>query len=205
MSQQQHLKTAYMLCMHVENMLQYTTGTPGVRGRKERGQKKHDGWSQRQRAHAQRSDTAPFFLCFYVFLILGGFVNIICTVWITFLSVHPLSQIVSTFFLFLFFLIAGFLFLHTLFIQRGRHETTWTVLRRFGYDDDLELTQEYLFPLWVQISLHVTLRGVQFKARSGEKSRYLNKTRKLQIHQNICFCSFSLYQDKDPSRLHHGA
>uniref|UniRef100_A0A672HT27 Mitochondrial Rho GTPase 1-A n=1 Tax=Salarias fasciatus TaxID=181472 RepID=A0A672HT27_SALFA len=30
---------------------------------------------------------------------------------------------------------------------RGRHETTWTVLRRFGYDDDLELTQEYLFPL----------------------------------------------------------
>uniref|UniRef100_A0A8B9VUT4 Mitochondrial Rho GTPase n=1 Tax=Anas zonorhyncha TaxID=75864 RepID=A0A8B9VUT4_9AVES len=40
----------------------------------------------------------------------------------------------------------GFLFLHTLFIQRGRHETTWTVLRRFGYDDDLELTPEYLFP-----------------------------------------------------------
>uniref|UniRef100_A0A668AKL3 Ras homolog family member T1 n=1 Tax=Myripristis murdjan TaxID=586833 RepID=A0A668AKL3_9TELE len=40
----------------------------------------------------------------------------------------------------------GFLFLHTLFIQRGRHETTWTVLRRFGYDDDLELHQDYLFP-----------------------------------------------------------
>ncbi|XP_023575623.1 mitochondrial Rho GTPase 1 [Octodon degus] len=41
----------------------------------------------------------------------------------------------------------GFLFLHTLFIQRGRHETTWTVLRRFGYDDDLDLTPEYLFPI----------------------------------------------------------
>ncbi|XP_061425953.1 mitochondrial Rho GTPase 1-like isoform X1 [Lethenteron reissneri] len=41
----------------------------------------------------------------------------------------------------------GFLFLHTLFIQRGRHETTWTVLRRFGYDDDLELTDDYLHPL----------------------------------------------------------
>ncbi|KAK7929946.1 hypothetical protein WMY93_006341 [Mugilogobius chulae] len=40
----------------------------------------------------------------------------------------------------------GFLFLHTLFIQRGRHETTWTVLRKFGYDDDLELNQDYLFP-----------------------------------------------------------
>ncbi|OCT60856.1 hypothetical protein XELAEV_18046877mg [Xenopus laevis] len=46
----------------------------------------------------------------------------------------------------------GFLFLHTLFIQRGRHETTWTVLRRFGYDDDLELTPEYLFP---QLKVHI--------------------------------------------------
>uniref|UniRef100_A0A8C8LZ10 Ras homolog family member T1 n=1 Tax=Oncorhynchus tshawytscha TaxID=74940 RepID=A0A8C8LZ10_ONCTS len=45
----------------------------------------------------------------------------------------------------------GFLFLHTLFIQRGRHETTWTVLRRFGYDDDLELHQDYLFPLTLKI------------------------------------------------------
>lgn len=44
------------------------------------------------------------------------------------------------------FALKGFLFLHTLFIQRGRHETTWTVLRRFGYDDDLELNQDYLFP-----------------------------------------------------------
>ncbi|KAI5613772.1 mitochondrial Rho GTPase 1 [Silurus asotus] len=40
----------------------------------------------------------------------------------------------------------GFLFLHSLFIQRGRHETTWAVLRHFGYDDDLELHQDYLFP-----------------------------------------------------------
>ncbi|XP_056661716.1 mitochondrial Rho GTPase 2 isoform X3 [Monodelphis domestica] len=41
----------------------------------------------------------------------------------------------------------GFLFLNTLFIQRGRHETTWTILRRFGYDDELELTDDYLHPL----------------------------------------------------------
>ncbi|XP_072916214.1 mitochondrial Rho GTPase 2-like [Hemitrygon akajei] len=40
----------------------------------------------------------------------------------------------------------GFLFLNTLFIQRGRHETTWTVLRKFGYDDNLELTDDYLHP-----------------------------------------------------------
>ncbi|KAG2456181.1 MIRO2 GTPase, partial [Polypterus senegalus] len=40
----------------------------------------------------------------------------------------------------------GFLFLNTLFIQRGRHETTWTILRKFGYDDSLELTDDYLYP-----------------------------------------------------------
>lgn len=40
----------------------------------------------------------------------------------------------------------GFLFLNTLFIQRGRHETTWTILRRFGYGDALELSTDYLFP-----------------------------------------------------------
>lgn len=41
---------------------------------------------------------------------------------------------------------SGFLFLHTLFIQRGRHETTWTVLRKFGYNDNLKLTVDYLRP-----------------------------------------------------------
>lgn len=40
----------------------------------------------------------------------------------------------------------GFLFLHKLFIQKGRHETTWTVLRKFGYGDDLKLREEYLCP-----------------------------------------------------------
>ena len=40
----------------------------------------------------------------------------------------------------------GFLYLHTLFIQRGRLETTWTVLRRYGYGDDLNLREDYLWP-----------------------------------------------------------
>ncbi|KAI9003165.1 P-loop containing nucleoside triphosphate hydrolase protein [Gaertneriomyces semiglobifer] len=40
----------------------------------------------------------------------------------------------------------GFLFLNTLFIQRGRLETTWAVLRRFGYGDDLSLREEFLCP-----------------------------------------------------------
>ncbi|KAG8817041.1 ERMES complex Ca(2+)-binding regulatory GTPase gem1, partial [Serendipita sp. 399] len=40
----------------------------------------------------------------------------------------------------------GFLYLHTIFIQRGRLETTWTVLRKFGYGDDLRLTESFLSP-----------------------------------------------------------
>ena len=38
----------------------------------------------------------------------------------------------------------GFLFLHTLFVERGRLETTWQVLRRFGYDHTLHLSEETL-------------------------------------------------------------
>ena len=38
----------------------------------------------------------------------------------------------------------GFLFLHALFIERGRLETTWAVLRKFGYDNDLLLSAEVL-------------------------------------------------------------
>jgi len=40
----------------------------------------------------------------------------------------------------------GFLTLNSLFIQRGRHETTWTILRRFGYADDLSLLPDTLVP-----------------------------------------------------------
>lgn len=40
----------------------------------------------------------------------------------------------------------GFLYLHSLFIQRGRNETTWTVLRKFGYNDNLNMSREYLYP-----------------------------------------------------------
>lgn len=35
--------------------------------------------------------------------------------------------------------VAGFIFLHTLFVQKGRLETTWIVLRKFGYDDEMRL------------------------------------------------------------------
>ncbi|PWA77846.1 mitochondrial Rho GTPase [Artemisia annua] len=38
----------------------------------------------------------------------------------------------------------GFLYLHAVFIEKGRLETTWTVLREFGYNDELELQKENL-------------------------------------------------------------
>ncbi|XP_032316548.1 mitochondrial Rho GTPase 2 isoform X7 [Camelus ferus] len=66
----------------------------------------------------------------------------------------------------------GFLFLNMLFIQRGRHETTWTILRRFGYGDSLELTADYLFPpLRVPpgCSAELNHRGYQFVQRMFEK------------------------------------
>lgn len=40
--------------------------------------------------------------------------------------------------------LSGFLFLHALFIERGRLETTWAVLRKFGYNDDLRICDELL-------------------------------------------------------------
>ncbi|EFJ25633.1 MIRO family protein [Selaginella moellendorffii] len=40
--------------------------------------------------------------------------------------------------------LTGFLFLHALFIERGRLETTWTVLRKYGYDDELKLREDLL-------------------------------------------------------------
>lgn len=59
----------------------------------------------------------------------------------------------------------GFLFLQTLFIQRGRHETTWTVLRKFGYDDHLLLTKDIIAPklnVGVGSTTELTQEGVQF-------------------------------------------
>lgn len=40
----------------------------------------------------------------------------------------------------------GFVYLHLLFVQRGRMETIWSVLRKFGYNSDVELRNDYLNP-----------------------------------------------------------
>uniref|UniRef100_A0A3P9PYX8 Mitochondrial Rho GTPase n=1 Tax=Poecilia reticulata TaxID=8081 RepID=A0A3P9PYX8_POERE len=66
----------------------------------------------------------------------------------------------------------GFLFLNTLFIQRGRHETTWTILRKFGYDDNLELTDDYLYPelrVPVGCSTEINQLGHQFLQQLFDK------------------------------------
>lgn len=53
----------------------------------------------------------------------------------------------------------GFLYLLTSFIQRGRQETTWAVLRKFGYGEDLKLTEEFLYPKYVLRLPHARLES----------------------------------------------
>ncbi|CAH8586664.1 unnamed protein product [Dicrocoelium dendriticum] len=59
----------------------------------------------------------------------------------------------------------GFLFLHQIFVQKGRHETTWTVLRQFGYDNQLRLSSDFLYPKFFvpsDCSTEISLLGSQF-------------------------------------------
>lgn len=68
--------------------------------------------------------------------------------------------------------IKGFIFLHCLFIQRGRNETTWTVLRKFGYDESLELTPSYLYAsikVPVGCTTELSYKGQQFLTQLFEK------------------------------------
>ncbi|CAI8000242.1 Mitochondrial Rho GTPase 2 [Geodia barretti] len=61
--------------------------------------------------------------------------------------------------------VEGFLFLNKLFIQRGRHETTWKVLRKFGYSNSLTLTDQYLQPMFSfqpGSSVELSKTGYQF-------------------------------------------
>lgn len=40
----------------------------------------------------------------------------------------------------------GFILLNQIFAQKGRHETVWTILRKFQYTDSLSLKDDYLHP-----------------------------------------------------------
>lgn len=60
----------------------------------------------------------------------------------------------------------GFIFLHTLFVQKGRLETTWIVLRKFGYDDNMRLSlgsNDKLIAADDQ-SIELSVKGKQFLA-----------------------------------------
>ncbi|QRV86369.1 EF-hand 1, calcium-binding site protein [Ceratobasidium sp. AG-Ba] len=59
----------------------------------------------------------------------------------------------------------GFLYLHTEFIRRARVETTWIVLRQFGYAEDLRLTEGWLAPKFdvpPDCSVELSPQGYQF-------------------------------------------
>lgn len=61
--------------------------------------------------------------------------------------------------------LTGFLFLHALFIEKGRLETTWTVLRKFGYDDDIKLSRDqFIVPSKkaVDQSIELTSEALEF-------------------------------------------
>lgn len=61
--------------------------------------------------------------------------------------------------------LTGFLFLHALFIEKGRLETTWTVLRKFGYDNDIKLRDDLLPSIFKRApdqSVELTNEAVEF-------------------------------------------
>lgn len=62
--------------------------------------------------------------------------------------------------------LTGFLYLHALFIERGRLETTWTVIRKFGYDDEIKLREDLLqcpsFKRASDQSVELTDKGIDF-------------------------------------------
>ncbi|KAJ6354047.1 hypothetical protein OIU76_002972 [Salix suchowensis] len=60
--------------------------------------------------------------------------------------------------------LTGFLFLHALFIEKGRLETTWTVLRKFGYNNDIKLSDELIptFKLAPDQSAELTSEAVEY-------------------------------------------
>jgi Ras family protein T1 len=45
--------------------------------------------------------------------------------------------------------VVGFLLLNKIFTEKGRHETIWTILRRFHYTDSLSLHEAFLHPTFV--------------------------------------------------------
>eukprot|EP01119_Soliformovum_irregulare_P019194 TRINITY_DN6027_c0_g1_i1.p1 TRINITY_DN6027_c0_g1~~TRINITY_DN6027_c0_g1_i1.p1 ORF type:complete len:613 (-),score=120.34 TRINITY_DN6027_c0_g1_i1:39-1877(-) len=89
--------------------------------------------------------------------------------------------------------ISGFLFLHKLFMERGRVETVWRVLFTFGYGRDVKLKENYLCPE-LKVESHqcteLSARGYEFftalfKKFDRDGDGALNRTEL----ENLFFCS----------------
>lgn len=66
----------------------------------------------------------------------------------------------------------GFIALQMLFIQRGRYEIVWNALKKYGYSNDLQLREDYIYPtLKVPLGSSVELspEGYQFVSQLFEK------------------------------------
>ncbi|KAL2598963.1 hypothetical protein AAZV13_10G024600 [Glycine max] len=76
----------------------------------------------------------------------------------------------------------GFIYVHNLFLKKGRTETLWAVLRKFEYDNDLKLRDDFL-PVPSkqasdQVSVELTSEAVEFlngifRLLDTDKDRYL--------------------------------
>lgn len=59
----------------------------------------------------------------------------------------------------------GFLLLNKLFIEKGRHETTWTILKKFGYDRYLTFNKDYIYQnlnISSNCTTELTQKGFEF-------------------------------------------
>lgn len=59
----------------------------------------------------------------------------------------------------------GFLHLNMSFLWKGQSETTWKILSKHGYGNDLKLTEEFLHPrldVPSDCSVELSQRGYQF-------------------------------------------
>uniref|UniRef100_A0A0K0FBU9 Mitochondrial Rho GTPase n=1 Tax=Strongyloides venezuelensis TaxID=75913 RepID=A0A0K0FBU9_STRVS len=66
----------------------------------------------------------------------------------------------------------GFIALQMLFIQRGRYEIVWNALRKYGYSNNLQLREDYIYPplkVTLGSSVELSPEGHQFVSQLFEK------------------------------------
>jgi mitochondrial Rho GTPase 1 len=59
----------------------------------------------------------------------------------------------------------GFLILNTLFVDKGRHETIWRILKHFGYDRYLNISKDYILNVQrsdSNCSIELSFKGFEF-------------------------------------------